>query len=114
MATVTIPFPEDLVIAILNKVGPDVRIVDDNRLAKIFNNAAVEGGVFEQFEWHPQYHYSKLLSDTLQILDQGGSIIRENPATTYFRISDHTAGLMVKLSSIALDPNDQKAVARNR
>jgi hypothetical protein len=104
--------PDDLLTAVLHKVGREARIVDDFELAKIFDRAAPTGvGEFVQFKLHPQYHFSKLLSDTLQVLDHGGSIIRENPAQQYFRVSPHAAGPYGKEKFDALDPNEQRLVA---
>ena len=93
MATVTERMPEDLVIAVLHRVGRDARIVDDFQLASVFDEAARSRvSSFARFRCHPQYGFSKLLSETLQILDHAGSITRENAAQRYFRVSPHTAG----------------------
>lgn len=101
--------PDDLLIAVFHKVGPKTRILDDFELAKIFNDAALKDlGGFSQFRWHPQYHFSKLLSDTLQVLDHAGSIIRENPAQRYFKVSEHTAGPYGEAKFAELDPNEQR------
>ena len=101
---------EDLLIAVLHKVGRESRLVDNFELAKIFNEFATkeEGSGFARLKWHPQYHFSKLLSDTLQILDHAGSIIRENPAQQYFRVSPHTAGPYGEEKFGSLDSKDQR------
>ena len=85
-------YPEDLVVAALYRAGTGVRIVDDRRLAEIFGNAAVESPTFSAFKLHPHYRYSRILSDTLQLLDLGGSIVRENAPAKYFKASEHTLG----------------------
>ncbi len=86
--------PEDVLVATLFKAGVEVRLRDDFRLAKIFNSAADSyGGIFRQFRWHPQYRVSRVLSETLQILDQAGVISRENAAQMYFRPTQHGCGL---------------------
>jgi hypothetical protein len=85
--------PEKVLLATLHKVGTDVRLKDDFDLAKVLNEAAEEyGGPFRPFAWHRHYHVSEVLSEALQILDHAGSIVRENAAQTYFRVSPHTAG----------------------
>lgn len=107
--TTTDILPEELLIAVLHHVGQGTRIIDDSRLARIFNDAASQSkGSFRQFSWHPQYRYSKTLTDSLQALDHGGSILRENPASTYFSISQHTAGPWGKKTAESLDPEDRK------
>lgn len=93
MTTDTHLLPEEFLVAVLHKVGPTVKIVDDFRLAKIFNDAAEEHrGPFRQFAWNSQYRYSKRLSESLQALDDGGSITRDNPANDYFVVTEHTVG----------------------
>jgi len=83
----------DVLLATLHEVGRDVRLMDDFALAKVFNDAAKQyGGLFKQFAWHRHYHVSDVLSESLQVLDHAGSIVRENAAQTYFRVSPHTAG----------------------
>ena len=109
MTTAFAHSPDDLLIAVFHKVGREARILDDFELAKIFNDAALkDAGGFSQFKWHPQYHFSKSLSDTLQVLDHAGSIIRENPAQRYFKVSEHTAGPYGKAKFDELDPNEQR------
>jgi hypothetical protein len=111
MPTETYVSPEDLLLATLHKVGEGTRIVDDQRLAAIFNDAAEQKpDLFRPFRWHRQYHYSKLLSDTLQLLDLGGSIVRENAPTKYFKISGHTAGSYGAEKFSSLDQDAQKVV----
>lgn len=102
--------PEEVVVAVLHKVG-QARIVDDVRLAKIFDEAATKfGGSFKQFSWDPQYRYSRVLTDAFQALDHGGSIRRENPASNYFSITQHTAGLYGVSLYEKLPPNEKVAV----
>jgi hypothetical protein len=102
--------PEEIVVAVLHKVGK-ARIVDDVRLAKIFDDAAKKSqGIFKQFSWDPQYRYSRILTDAVQALDHGGSIRRENPASNYFSITEHTAGPYGGALYSKLSPEDQGAV----
>jgi hypothetical protein len=103
--------PETVLLATLHKVGRDVRLVDNFELARIFNEAAKEfGEPFKQFAWHRHYHVSERLSETLQLLDHAGSIVRENAAQTYFRVSPHTAGPFGGSAFDSLDASDQTAV----
>jgi hypothetical protein len=111
MATKETLLPEELVTAILHRVGEGVRIIDDTRLARIFDKAARSfGGGFSIFASHPQYRYSKALTDTFQALDHGGSIQRDNPASTYFAITPHTAGPYGSTLYGALDDAERQAV----
>ena len=110
--TKTTSFPEDVLIAVLHKVGPRVRIADDQRLASLFDDAAAESkGNLAQFRSHPQYHYSDILSEALATLDLGGSIERKNAATKYFHISAQTAGAYGKRKFAELDSKDKAEVA---
>ncbi len=85
--------PENILLATLHKVGPDVRLVDNHDFAELFNIAAKSyRDVFKSFAWHRHYHVSERLCEALQALDHAGSIIRENAAQTYFRVSAHAAG----------------------
>lgn len=103
--------PEEIVVAVLNKVGCDVRLADDIRLASAFDDVAQEaGGIFEQFAKHPRYNYSRLLTGTLQSLDHGGSIVRNNPGTSYFSVTRHTAGAYGKGMFDSLSRPDQVRV----
>lgn len=104
-------FPEDILIATLYKIGKGVRISDDRRLADIFDEAAKRESIFARFKAHPQYRYSKLLSDTLQTLDLGGAIVRDNAPLHYFRVSDHAAGPFGESKFLCLSETDQVAVA---
>jgi hypothetical protein len=77
----------------------------------MFNATATEhGGVFRRFRWHPNYFYSEVLSESLQVLDHAGSIVRENAAQTYFRVSKHAAGAYGKATYERLTADDQHAV----
>ena len=105
-------FPEDIVMATLHVVGSNIRIVDDERLANVFDEMAKEHPIFEQFRKHPQYNYSKLLSETLQTLDLGGGILRDNAPLQYFRVSAHLAGEYGKAKLDKLQPADEKAVRK--
>lgn len=87
--------PEDVLIAMFHRVGNDVRITDDERLARIIGNASsknCERNPFAPFKLHPRYGYSRVFGDTLQTLDHAGSIVRENASQLYFRATEHTAG----------------------
>jgi hypothetical protein len=111
MGTGTQHLPEELIVAVLNRVGQSARIVDDFRLARIFDNASKRDvPAFAQFRCHRQYHFSRLLSDTLQILDHAGSITRENAAQKYFRVSPHTAGPFGRARYEALEPKEKQLV----
>lgn len=83
---------KDLVVAVFNKVGTSVHLKDDEMLAKAFNDASVDfPEFFREFAWHPQYKDSRLLSRTLQNLDLGGDIYRENASGMDLRISERVA-----------------------
>ena len=111
MSTGTQLMPEEIVVAILHKVGCDASLVDDQRLANVFDDVAQEvGGIFKQFSKHPRYRYSRLLTETLQSLDQGGSIVRNNPGTSYFHVTTHTAGKYGKRMFDGLSAPDQATV----
>lgn len=85
--------PENLVVAVLHKVGTETRLTDDVRLAFHFNNMAKQyPDVFGEFAWHPQYHDSRILRMTLQNLDLGGGILRENASIKRFRVSGRVGG----------------------
>jgi len=101
--------PEEIIIAILHKVGKGTRMANDLKLAAIFNEAAKRYPDFlGDFAWHPQYHDSKIIRDTLQALDLGGAIIRENASTKYFKISPRIAGAYGKAKYEQFNA-DQKA-----
>lgn len=105
------PLPEKILLATLHKVGPNTRLVDDFALAKIFNDAAESlGSPFKPFAWHRHYRVSELLSESLQVLDSAGSIVRENASQTYFRVSPHTAGPFGSSVFESLEEEDQLAV----
>jgi hypothetical protein len=111
MSAAIVSGPEQILLATLHKVGPGIRLVDDYPLAKVFNDAASEySDLFGPFSWHPHYHVSELLSESLQVLDSAGSIVRENAAQTYFRVSPHTAGPYGESVFKSLSPADQEKV----
>lgn len=111
MTTITQVMPEEVVVAILHKVGSDTRLVDDERLAAIFDEAAERyPALMGAFAWHPQYHYSKLLQETFQLLDLGGSIVRENAPTKYFRAAPRTAGAYGETKYERLSGDEQRIV----
>ena len=113
MAVDTQLLPEDIVTATLNRVGKDVRLVDDQRLAKIFDDASKDPeGAFREFRIYPRYEFSRLLSETLQVLDLAGSIRRENAAQRYFGPSEHTLGEYGKSKYDQLEAPDKAAVDR--
>lgn len=105
-------FPEDIVMATLHVVGSNIRLVDDERLAKVFDEMATEYAIFEKFRKHPQYNYSKLLSETLQTLDLGGGILRDNAPLQYFRVSAHLAGEYGRAKLDKLQPDEAEAVRK--
>jgi len=111
MSVNTQMLPEDVVTATLNRVGQGVRLVDDHRLAKIFDDASKNPeGPFRDFRLHPRYEFSRLLSETLQVLDLAGSIRRENAAQRYFGPSEHTLGEYGKSKYDQLPEPDRIAV----
>ena len=61
---------------------------------------------------HPQYNYSKLLSETLLTLDLGGGILRDNAPLQYFRVSEHLAGEYGKTKLDKLQPEEVEAVRK--
>lgn len=87
-----VALPEELIVAVLHKVGKDITLESDRRLDDAFNDVACKGCTFEGFAAHPRYGYSRLLAETLQSLCHGGSILRE-AGTNRFRASTHTAGM---------------------
>jgi hypothetical protein len=103
--------PEEILVAVLHKVGPNIRLVDDERLASAFNEAAEKSAILRPFRWHPQYFFSQRLSNALQVLDLGGSIVRENAPTKYFTISRHTAGSYGETTFSSLAKDDQAAIS---
>ncbi len=75
MASVKRQSPEDLFIAVLNRVDPDITIVDDHRLVQILDKAAKgNNSPFSAFRAHPVYGDSKVLSQVLEVLDDGGTV----------------------------------------
>jgi hypothetical protein len=112
MATAQSVLPEDVLIATFHKVGKDVRLIDDERLSSVLNEAAREasGSPFVAFKWHPRYRYSRLLGDTLQNLDHAGSIVRENASQGYFKATPHTVGPFGESVYSSLDDAQRRAV----
>ena len=105
--------PEDLLLAVLHKVGTDVRLVNDVRLAALLNEMAQAApDVFAEYAWHPQYHDSKTLRNALQVLDLGGTIIRENASIKNFRVAPRVAGEYGKKKFESLDESAREAVAQ--
>ena len=85
--------PNDFVSAIFHKVGSGVRVANDEKLFGIFNQAAEKlPDELDEFAWHPVYHDNEILSSTLRIMDAGGTLIRENASTAYFRCSQRLEG----------------------
>ncbi|HXE51926.1 MAG TPA: hypothetical protein VN541_02880 [Tepidisphaeraceae bacterium] len=111
-------FPEDVLIATFHQVGKNneaIRIPNDQRLAKIFNDAATQfGGVFRRFAWNPLYKHSTLLSDALQHIDLGGAIVRENAPTPkmYFTIAARTISEYGQGKLNKLSKRDRDAVSK--
>lgn len=106
-------FPEDIVIATLHAVGSETKLVDDERLATAFDKAAQECPLFSPFRKHPQYGYSRLLSEALQTLDLGGGIVRDNAPLQYFRVSKHVVGDYGKSKwGLLQSPAEKKAVRK--
>ena len=105
--------PEDVLLATLHSVGSDVRIAQDQRLADLLNKAsAAFGELYRPFAAHRFYRYSKLLNDSLQRMDLGGAIVRENAPTRYFRASKATAGAYGASVFAQLSPDQQEVVKK--
>ncbi len=102
--------PTDLVVAVLHEVGSGVRLKNDKRLAKLFNEAAQSGGALSVFRWHEIYHDIDALRDALQVLDLGGTIVRENAPNRYFRASAHATGKYGEGVVSRLPESDREAV----
>src|ERR1043166_8776094 len=103
---------EDLVVAVLHKVGDkDLRLANNLQLARLFNAASESSPeLLGDFAWHPQYHDSKALRNALQILDLGGAIVRENAALKSFRVTPRTLGDYGRSKFEALDDDGKAAV----
>lgn len=113
MSTNTKPAPEDVLLAVLHKVGSDARLVNDFSLASLFNEAAqTSPELLGTFAWHPQYHDSKVLRSTLQALDLGGTIIRENASIKNFRVAPRVAGEYGKKKFELLDAAEREVIER--
>lgn len=113
MSAYTTTSPEDILIAVLHKVGTEVRLVNDTQLAALFHEASQSTPeVFGDYAWHPQYHDSKTLRNSLQILDLGGTIIRENASIKNFYVAPRLAGEYGKKKFEALDEDVQEAVTQ--
>ena len=103
-------FPEDIVTAILYKVGRSVRIEQDQHFTDIFDEfAQSKGGEFLQFRAHPQYRYSSTLESVMQTLAVGGSIVRIG-LSMRFIASPHTCGPYGKSVFQDLDKGTREAV----
>lgn len=102
--------PEEILIATFSQLDANIRLSDDEHLAKIFNDAAEEPeSIFRPFSWHQQYRFSEQLAECLQNLDSAGSITRENASQTLFRVSRRTTGPYGKSMFESLDqPSQQK------
>lgn len=103
---------EDLVVAVLHKVGnKDIRLTNDVRLARLFNVASEKTPeLLGDFAWHPQYRDSKALRNALQVLDLGGAIVRENASLKSFRVAPRVLGDYGKSKFEALDDKGREAV----
>ena len=104
--------PEDLLVAVLYRMGnKDLRLTNDVHLAKLFNAASEKApDLLGDFAWHPQYHDSKALRNSLQVLDLGGAIVRENAALKSFRVAPRVLGEYGKSKFEALDEKGRQAI----
>ena len=107
-------FPEEVLLAVLHKVGSSkVRIAEDRTLVQIFNEASIASpDLFGSFSKHQFYPDSDGLSDALQALDLGGAIIRENAATGYFTVGPRTCGDYGAKKFNSLSLTDQEKITR--
>lgn len=64
--------PEEVLVATLNRVGPELRVVNDQRLVDILTGA---GGVYSGFLKHPNYGYCKTLDEAITNLVCGGAVL---------------------------------------
>src|SRR5688572_7264260 len=102
---------EDILVAVLHKVGQGVRLTNDVRLTKVFQNGSEKAPeLLGEFAWHPQYHDSKTLRSALQILDLGGGIVRENASIKSFRVAPRVAGGYGESKYMALNDRDRQIV----
>lgn len=102
---------EDILVAVLHKVGEDVRLTNDVRLTKLFQNASQKApDLLGEFAWHPQYHDSKTLRSALQMLDLGGGIVRENASIKSFRVAPRVAGGYGEAKYQSLDDREKAIV----
>jgi hypothetical protein len=102
---------EDILVAVLHRVGQDVRLTNDVRLTKLFQNASQKSPqLLGEFAWHPQYHDSKTLRSALQILDLGGGIVRENASIKSFRVAPRVAGGYGESKYQALNDHDRETI----
>lgn len=102
---------EDILVAVLHKVGQNVRLTNDVRLTRLFQNASERSPqLLGEFAWHPQYHDSKTLRSALQILDLGGGIVRENASIKSFRVAPRVAGGYGESKYQALNDQDREIV----
>lgn len=101
----------ELVVAVFNRVGAGTNLKDDFFLARAFNEAANKfPSIFGKFAWHRQYKDSKELSSSLQALDFGGAIFRENASGMNIRLSDRVVGEYGNRVFEALDADAKRAV----
>jgi hypothetical protein len=102
---------EDLLVAVLHRVGSTTRLANDVRLAKLFNAASQKAPeILGDFAWHPQYHDSKVLRNALQNLDLGGGIVRENASIRHFRVAPRVSGDYGKSKFEVLDDRQREVV----
>jgi hypothetical protein len=102
---------EDLLVAILHRVGSTTRLGNDVRLAKLFHAASQKApDVMSDFAWHPQYHDSKALRSALQVLDLGGGIVRENASIRHFRVAPRVSGDYGRSKFEALSDHQREVV----
>jgi hypothetical protein len=106
-------FPEEVLLAVLHKVGRDVRVAEDRMLVTLFDRAAkAHPELFGSFAKHPYYPDSRGLTEALQTLDLGGAVIRENAATGYFKVGPRTCHDYGASKFNALHPHEQEIVTK--
>lgn len=70
--------PEELVIAVLHRVGSGIKFRENKTLDRCFGDAAEESpDIFGDFCLHPQYGDCPKLRDALQVLSLGGAVVSE-------------------------------------
>ena len=105
-------FPEEILIAVLSRLGRGERIAEDQQFIDAFSSVAEEHDALRCFDKHPVYGDSPALAAALQSLDIGGGIVRENASPRYFRVSESVAGTYGRLKYDELEEDLRSIVDR--